>query len=139
MRKATSATLRAKALKLAQKLARIAAADENGYSHCWSCGDAYHYKEMDGGHFIAKGHSSFWALDKSNIHPQCKGCNGFGMKYGIAEQQYTLNMIDYYGRDYVEMMHKNKKHIMKIGKTGYLEMIKEMNDEIKYHQTRIGE
>jgi hypothetical protein len=139
MKKATSGTLRKKALKLAQKLARISAADDNGYAHCWSCGDAYHYKEMDGGHFIAKGHSSYWALDTTNIHPQCKSCNGFGMRYGIAEQQYTINMIDYYGRDYVEMMHIFKNKSKKIGKAEYLDMIEELNNLIKYHEERVGQ
>ena len=52
-------------------------------------------------HFIPKGSSSYWALEIENVHPQCKGCNGFGMKFGDAAQRYTLWMQDYYGRDFV--------------------------------------
>ena len=92
------ATPRSKCLKAIQLLARVSAADDNGYCTCVSCGERGHYKEFDGGHFIAKGTSSRWALELINVAPQCKGCNGFGMKYGIAAQQYMLWMIDKYGR-----------------------------------------
>ena len=96
-------TLRAKALETIQKLARISAADDNGYCKCVSCGKLDHYKNMDGGHFIPKGSSSRWALEESNVNPQCKGCNGFSMKHGSAEAQYTLWMIDWVGKDQVSI------------------------------------
>ena len=133
-----SKTLRSKALVLIQKLARIAAADDHGYAKCWSCGIHHHYKEMDGGHFFPKGNCSFWALEKEGVHPQCKGCNGFGMKYGIAAQQYTLSMIDYYGRDFVNEMEAKKRNVKKICKAEYQEMIEEFKAEIKFHEKRIG-
>ena len=134
-----SKTLRSKALTLIQKLARVAAADDNGYAECWSCHVKFHYKDMDGGHFYPKGNCSYWALEKVNVHPQCKGCNGFGMKHGIAAQQYTLSMIDYYGRDFVDEMEAKKRNDKKIYKADYVEMIEEFNEEIKYHINRIGE
>ena len=133
-----SKTLRSKALVLIQKLARIAAAEDNGYAKCVSCGEYSHWKEMDGGHYIAKGHSSFWALRKENVHPQCKGCNGFGMKYGTAAQQYTLWMVDYYGRDFVDEMESLKRNVCKIYKADYEEMIKEFTEEIKFHLERVS-
>lgn len=133
-----SKTLRAKALVLIQRLARISAADDNGYAQCVSCGEQSHYKDMDGGHFYPKGSSSYWALEKKNVHPQCKGCNGFGMKFGTAAQQYTLWMIDYYGRDFVEEMEAKKRNVRKIYKAEYLEMIEEFKNEIKFHENRIG-
>ena len=116
----------------------VVAADDNGYAKCVSCGEQSHYKEMDGGHFFPKGNCSFWALEKENVHPQCKGCNGFGMKYGIAAQQYTLWMIDYYGRDFVEEMESQKRSVRKIYKAEYQEMIEEFTAEIKHHEQRIG-
>ena len=97
-------TPKTKAMNALQKLARVSAADDNGYCECWSCGKSVHWKECDGGHFIPKGHSSYWALKVENVHPQCKGCNGFGMRFGVASQKYTLRMIDYYGRDFVDAM-----------------------------------
>jgi tRNA G26 N,N-dimethylase Trm1 len=131
--------LKNKTLTLLQKLARISAADGNGYCQCVSCGKYDHWKNMDGGHYIAKGHSSYWALRKENIHPQCKNCNGFGMKFGTAQIRYTLWMIDYYGRDFVEEMEAQKRNPVKIYKKDYEEMIKELDEEIKYHLDRIGE
>ena len=133
-----SKTLRAQALVLIQKLSRIAAADDNVYAQCVSCKVKFHWKDMDGGHYIAKGHSSYWALEKCNVWPQCKGCNGFGMKYGTAANEYTKWMIDYYGRDYVDEMENKKRQVRKIYKSEYQEMIKEFTDEINHHLARIG-
>ena len=103
-------TLRSKCLTAIQKLARISAADEYGMVQCVSCDKRMHWKECDGGHYIAKGSSSYWALEVENVHPQCKGCNAFGMSKGSAEGQYTLWMIDMYGEDFVRQMHQDKRN-----------------------------
>lgn len=131
-------TPRAKALKAMQKLVRLKAADDNGYCECVTCGAVAKWSEMDGGHYIPKSHSSYWALREENIHPQCKGCNGYGMKYGDAPQRYTLWMIDYYGRDFVDQMHKDKRKLAKYYKSDYLEIIADCADQIKYHLKRIA-
>ncbi len=132
-------TPRSKCLEAIQLLSRISAADNNGYAKCVSCGSVYHYKDMDGGHFIPKGHSSYWALEVENVHPQCKGCNGFGMKFGTAEAQYTLWMVDYYGRDFVDNMEQTKKNVKKLYKKDYEEMLSDFNERIAFHRKRIGE
>ena len=132
-------TLRAKALKTLQKLSRISAADEWGYCKCVSCGKLEHYKNMDGGHFIPKGSSSRWALEESNVNPQCKGCNGFSMKHGSAEAQYTLFMIDWVGKDQVEYMLATKNDPIKFYAADYREMISEWTEQIKAHERRLGE
>ena len=131
-------TLRAKALKTLQKLKRVSTADDGGYCHCVSCGKPVHWKQCDGGHFIPKGSSSYWALDVANVWPQCRGCNGFGMKYGSATQQYTAWMIDYFGRDFVEEMFEKKNHPVKFYAADYREMIEEWTEQIKAHERRIG-
>ena len=131
-------TPRAKALKTLQRLARLAAADDNGYCTCVSCGGVAYWSEMDGGHFIPKGSSSYWALREENVHPQHKGCNNFGMKYGSAAQEYTAWMIDYYGRDFVDEMFAKKNEQVKFYKRDYERMIKEWDDLIKHHKKRIG-
>lgn len=132
-------TLRAKALKTLQKLSRISAADDNGYCKCVSCGKLDHYKNMDGGHFIPKGSSSRWALEESNVNPQCKGCNGFSMKHGSAEAQYTLWMIDWVGKDQVEYMLSTKNDPVKFYAADYREMIADWSEQIKAHERRLGE
>ena len=132
-------TPKAKALITLQKLVRLKAADKNGYCQCVSCRRFFHWKDGDGGHFIPKGNSSFWALKEENVHPQCKGCNGFGMKHGTASQMYTLWMVDYYGKDFVEQMEAEKRKPIKIYKKEYQEMIDDWNKQIKEHLERIGE
>ena len=131
-------TLRAKCLEAAQKLARISAADEHGYCKCVSCGKVDHYKHMDGGHFIPKGKSSYWALRIENIHPQCKSCNAFGMRHGTAAQSYTLWMQDYYGKEFVEKMLAHTSQVCKMYKKDYEDLLKEFNELIKYHEERIS-
>ncbi|MFK5948812.1 MAG: recombination protein NinG [Methylococcales bacterium] len=124
-------TPRSKALDTLQKLVRVKAADENGYCTCVTCGLIDLWSSMDGGHYIAKGHSSYWALVEENVHPQCKGCNGFGMKYGTAASQYTLYMIDTYGREFVEEMEEKKRDQVKYYKKDYEAMTKEWSLQIK--------
>jgi hypothetical protein len=132
-------SLKTKALNTLQKLARVAAADDNGYVRCVSCGTATHWKEADGGHYIAKGHSSYWSLRIENVHPQCKGCNTYGMRFGTAANEYTKWMIDYYGREFVDDMEKLKRTPVKIYKKEYEELIAEWNGLIKQHLERIGD
>lgn len=131
-------TLRTKCLDAIQLLARIEAADDNGYCECVSCGAVDKYTSMDGGHFIPKGSSSYWALEKENVHPQCKSCNGFGMKFGSAAQRYTVWMQEYYGKDFVDEMLSKTKAIKKLYKRDYEEMLKEFTEQIKHHKKRIG-
>jgi hypothetical protein len=133
------ATPRSKCLKAIQRLARISAADEYGMVSCVSCDKRMHWKECDGGHYIAKGSSSYWALEPENIHPQCKGCNAFGMSKGSVEGQYTLWMINYYGIEFVEQMHRDKHKPKKLYVADYREMLAGFQASIKHHEKRIGQ
>ena len=132
-------TIRSKCLKEMQKLSRISAADEYGMVQCVSCDKRMHWKDCDGGHYIAKGSSSYWALEIENCHPQCKGCNAYGMSKGSAEGQYTLWMINYYGLDFVEQMHRDKRKEKKIYAADYREMLAQFKSLIKHHEKRIGQ
>jgi len=138
-------TLRAKCLEAAQKLARISAADDDGYCQCVSCDpkEAHswgHWKEMHGGHFIPKGSSSYHALDwEFNIYPQHPNCNIFGMKHGSAEVWYTLFMEDNHGTDFVKQMLRDKQKIKKLYAADYREMLVDFNEQIQFHQKRLGE
>jgi len=136
--------LRAQCLIAIQKLSRIEAANSNGYAECVSCdpnalGRWHHWKDMDGGHFIPKGSSSYWALDRVNVHPQCKGCNGFGMKHGSSEAWYTIWMQNYYGKDFVEQMLREKGNTKKLYAADYREILAEFNELTRFHEKRIGE
>ena len=132
--------LRKEALTILQKLVRLKAADDNGYCSCVTCGVTKHWNDgMQGGHFIAKGNGgrNMWALVEENVHPQCAGCNGFGMRFGNAETSYTLYMIDMYGRDKVdEMLERNV--VSKLDRIELQDLIDDWKDQIKYHMERIA-
>lgn len=132
--------LRKEALTTLQKLVRLKAADDNGYCSCVTCGVTKHWNDgMQGGHFIAKGNGgrNMWALVEENVHPQCAGCNGFGMRFGNAETAYTLYMIDMYGRDKIdEMLERNA--VSKLDRIELQDLIDDWKDQIKYHMERIA-
>lgn len=132
-------TIRAKCLDALQLLVRLEAANDEGYVRCVTCGIWRPWNDgMQGGHFIAKGDSSYWALEKENVHPQCSGCNSFGMKFGTAQIRYTLFMEDMYSKDKVEEMLACKKTTKKICKADYRNMLSQFNEDIRFHKKRIG-
>lgn len=131
-------TPRAEALELAQLLARVSNADDNGYCTCVSCGLVMKWNECDGGHFIAKGDSSYWALDPRNINPQCKPDNAYGMKHGTAAITYTRWMVNKYGQEFVDEMIATKKTTVKRPSVFYADYIKETKALIAEHRKRIG-
>ena len=135
----TSAQLKQECYRAIQKLARIAAADDQGYCSCVSCGVTKHYKDMQGGHFIPKGNSSYWALEIENIHPQCAGCNMWGMRHGSAAQEYTMWMEDMYGRDFVKDMIAKKSSPVKRYKSDYEELLAGFVELIQKHKQRLSE
>ena len=130
-------TPRAKAIRLLQQLVRMKAADDHGMVTCVSCGKRVHYKDADGGHWLPKGASSRWALEECNIHVQCKGCNGFGMKYGSASHYYTVHMIEMYGKDHVDHMLATKNQVHKLYKADYEDMIADFREQIKHQKERL--
>ena len=139
LRKKVKANPRAKALEAAQLLARISRADDDGYCTCVTCGHIGKWNEgFDGGHFIAKGSCSYWMLDPRNIWPQCKACNGNGMKFGNKEADYTLFMIDWFGREFVDYMKSKEKTIIKRSSLVYDEYISVTHKEINEHKKRVS-
>ena len=97
------------AAKLLQKLVRMKAADANGIVECVTCGKSVHWKEADGGHYISRTYSKHKLLEE-NIHPQCKGCNRFGHK---CHDDYSLYMIEVYGKDFVQWLTDTKREVIK--------------------------
>lgn len=66
-----------------------------------------------------------------------RGCNGFGMRYGSAESEYTLWMIDYFGRDFVDEMHRDKRKVKKMYAADYRDLLDDFNEQIKFHTERL--
>jgi len=130
---------RAEALVIAQELARISRADDNGFCTCVTCGHVGRWNDgFDGGHYIAKGSSSYWMLDPRNIWPQCKPCNGNGMKFDGRESLYTLFMIREFGEEFVKHMQDVKKTTIKRTAQDYDDFIKSAKAEVAKHRKRIG-
>lgn len=137
MKKKTTPQLVNKAAERLQLLVRIKAADDNGYVRCVTCGCVKHYKDgMQGGHFIARGNSATKLMEE-NVHPQCDGCNGFGMKFHNKEAVYTLFMIETYGRDFVDELLATKGKPHKWYKPEVEDLLKDFNEQIKEHELRV--
>ena len=107
---------------------RMKYADDNGYVACVTCGTTRHYKDgMQGGHFISRK----WLATKlmeENIHPQCACCNGPLKGNPI---QYTLFMVDTYGREFVDELERLKHESRKYYKAEVLEIITDYKNKIK--------
>ena len=121
-KKKTIAKLVDDAAVILQRIVRMKAADENGYAGCVTCGRVLHWKDMDGGHFISRTYTAH-KLREENIHPQCKGCNGFR---GGEYQAYTLYMIDTYGREFVDELMATKRETKKWLRQDIIEHIEEL-------------
>ena len=110
------------------KMIRLIESDKNGFSKCVTCGVRKHYKEMNAGHYRH-------GLDfiRENQHNQCVKCNKY-MSGNLAE--YTLFMIDNYGRERVdEIMNMPKLKILTVDKlqqmrTEYRDKIKQIEDRM---------
>ena len=92
-------TLIAKADKLASQYIRQKYADHAGNVTCISCDTQLHWKDAHCAHFIERGHKSTRWLEE-NLKVACCSCNTFRKEFHLRE--YTLKMIDLYGRDFVD-------------------------------------
>lgn len=137
----TLAQVRKKCLVAIQLLARISAADENGYVKCVSCGVVKHYKDrMAGGHYIAKGKGGthHLALTIENVHAQCFGCNlQMSMGTGTVAHNYQKWMYDYYGKDYVDEMVSRPNVVKKVSLPEYEDILAQLKKQIQYHEQRV--
>lgn len=84
-----------------QKIVRMKAAvhSRSAYIQCVSCGTIKHWKEMHGGHFIARTWKSTKLMEE-NIHPQCPSCNTFRPERHIDD--YAVYMRETYGARFVD-------------------------------------
>ena len=130
--------LKKEALELKQTLVRLKAADDNGYCKCVTCDHVARWNDgMQGGHFISRGKTK-WCLVEENIHPQCAGCNGFGMKFHNKEAVYTIYMQEMYGAEFVQNMLDTQGEVVKLSRFDLEDDIKDSKEQIKFHKARIG-
>jgi len=126
------------AATLLQRLRRMEEADDNGYVKCVTCGCVRHYKDkMQGGHFRPRGKAAT-KLRKENVHPQCDSCNGFGMKFHGKEAEYTLYMIDRYGKELVDELIEESNNPKKWYRPELEDLIDQFKEEIKEQEKRLN-
>ena len=106
------ARLRNDVADLVQRLVRLKAADSNGMVKCWTCPTVKHWKEMQGGHFIERGKTATKILEE-NIHPQCPGCNMYGMKHASKILEYRREMVAWYGEEFVQWLEDEAKQTVR--------------------------
>lgn len=93
-------------------------ANKEWQSVCYTCGDKYHYKDLQCGHFITRANYKY-RRDEHNCRPQCYRCNIiFSWNYKV----YTIKMIEEYWKEKIEYM-INDKELVKIRTFEIEEMI----------------
>jgi hypothetical protein len=124
----TIAGLVEQAAELLQKIRRIESADEDGYCNCCSCGKRYHWKELQGGHYIPRGKSAT-KLEEHNINPQCVSCNHFHKE--SAKCGYAIWMIETYGYQYVKWLEAESKKEKKWSRPELMELIDSYRERLR--------
>jgi len=127
-KKVSKSKLKIKAWDLLSKIIRLKYSDDNGYCSCVTCGITKHWSELQAGHFIPKAAGNSVYFLEENIHPQCVSCNIF--KAGNLTE-YTLFMIDLYGRDEVERLKQVRDEKIKITLQDYEDMIIDYTKRLK--------
>ena len=134
----TIASLVEKAAVDLQKLVRLKASNNRGFSRCVSCSKWVHYKNCDAGHYFSRRHLRL-KLYEGNIAIQCKGCN---MRMGCptVHDEYRTYMYDMYGVRRVKAM----KRLTKWSKPKFnMEQVKQfrkqIRGQIKIQLKRLGE
>ena len=129
MKKKTLRALIDDVAKLLQKHVRLkaaVAADKNGFIECVSCNKWFHWKDMQGGHWIERGKQATKIMEE-NIHPQCKGCNQYGMRHRThVREGYSKFMRDMYGDDFCDQMLIDSKKPIKYFRPDLEDMVKEL-------------
>ena len=104
------------------KYIRLRDSDE-GMCICVTCEVRIPTKESNAGHYM---HSLHFVED--NQHTQCRRCNLF-LSGNLAK--YTLFMIDKYGRERVDELHKEKMKPHKYGISDLRDIREEYKERIK--------
>ena len=111
---------------------RSAAADDEGYAQCVTCGNIDHWKNLHAGHYV---HGLTYGKDKDgpfvwveNVHPQCAGCNTY--RNGQLHI-YTLWMVDMYGRDFTEGLIVERHKPVKMSIDDYWKIEREFYDALE--------
>ena len=113
---------------------RLKESDEYGYCICVTSGQKMFWKEAQCGHFISRGkYPTRW--DETNCHPQSVYSNIF-LKGDYIN--YTIYMIDRYGREYVDELIDKSKQSVKIPTAELVEKISYYKSEVERIKSEKG-
>jgi len=132
----STAKLLEEAAVLVQKLVRMKAADDSGICKCTTCPKHYHWKDMDGGHFISRRYKAT-KITEEQINPQCVGCNRFPDYF--THENYKAFMVDRHGADYVEWLERESQKVKKWTAFEIEELARHFREQIAEQETRLGE
>ena len=105
-KKVKLSTLVTKADTLASRYIRQKYADHAGNVTCISCDTVLHWKDAHNCHYIERAKKPTRWLEE-NLHPGCPSCNVYRKEFHMRE--YTIKMIDLYGRDFVDELREMAK------------------------------
>jgi hypothetical protein len=102
-------TLIDKADKAVSTYIRLKYADHAGNVSCVSCGKVLPWQEAHCAHYIGRA-SKATRWEETNLAPACNSCNVFHKEFHMRE--YTLWMLDTYGRDHVDKLRALGKKVL---------------------------
>lgn len=90
---------------------------------CFDCGKWAEGKDFQAGHFYdSGGHGAWLRWHPHNMNGQHSGCN-MKQRQEKVKIDYTLKMIDKYGREYVDFLKKQKDAGIDADRDFYMTMI----------------
>ena len=102
---------------------RLSNADNNGYCTCVTCNKAFHWKEIQAGHFMSRKHYSIrWST--RNVKPQCVACNVYR-----AGEQYKYSL--FLGSELANELYLQSKEIVKFTNYELEDMINDYSEKLK--------
>lgn len=102
---------------------RLKDADSNGNCSCFTCGNIYHWKKIQGGHFQSRRHySTRWC--ELNVKTQCAKCNLFSQG-----EQYIFGIK--LGKEVANKLYLQSKKTVKLSNIDLLEMIDDYSKKLK--------
>lgn len=129
--KAKLSTLQTKADNLASQYIRQKYADHAGNVSCVSCNKVLHWKDAHCAHFIGRSAKGTRWLEE-NLRPACPSCNVYRKEFHMRE--YTLVIIDAYGRDGLEELKAKGAEVLTGSKVRQL-----AEEAIDYYTKALGE
>lgn len=116
-KRAKLSTLIDKADAITSQYIRQKFADFSGNVICITCGKVLRWQDMHCAHYIERGKKATRWLEE-NLKPACCGCNTFNKEFHMRE--YTLYMIDMYGREKIDELKELAKQLLSAGQVRQL-------------------